>query len=115
MEAYDRNTKRYVDPSEYPSDEEGIEEPSLIEMDEEEDQRWVYRELSESECPGVEVSWKAILDRSGWRGGVRGEFKGTLLSQNVLVSEEVDGEEGQRWVERDPSELACPYVEECPG
>ena len=39
MEAYDRNTKRYVDPSEYPSDEEGIEEPSLIEMDEEEDQR----------------------------------------------------------------------------
>ena len=39
MEAYDRDTKRYIDSSEYPSDEEGVEEPSLIEMDEEEGQR----------------------------------------------------------------------------
>ncbi|KAL8569837.1 hypothetical protein ACOMHN_038530 [Nucella lapillus] len=33
MEAYDKQSKKYIDPSEYPSDEEGMEEPSLLEME----------------------------------------------------------------------------------
>ncbi|XP_070204951.1 pre-rRNA 2'-O-ribose RNA methyltransferase FTSJ3-like isoform X2 [Littorina saxatilis] len=38
LEAYDKNTKHYIDSSEYPSDEEGLEEPSLLEMEEDDNQ-----------------------------------------------------------------------------
>ena len=33
MEAYDKTTKNYLDPSDFPSDDEGLEEPSLLDME----------------------------------------------------------------------------------
>lgn len=52
-------------------------------------------DLSESECPGVEVSWKAIPDRSGWRGGSEVSLKGPFRVGMFWCQIEVDGEESQ--------------------